>query len=171
MSIKMERTDSPIPSDELSMSMMEPASQPAESSLWNGLHPPSEVYLPPATARAYRTGIGTESPMSNLALHPDFRDPDDNFPLNQSTELVDDHCIRETSIAPSFGESTFSEPQMRDIHAQHQGLQGFIIHDGNAERPQEEEPEPANGPLEDAQGTHQATPVDGSTQGNKHESS
>ena len=168
MSIKMERTDSPIPS-ELSMSMMEPVSQPEESALWTGLHPPSEVYSPPAAARAYRTGIGTASPMSNLALHPDFCDPDDNFPLDQSKEFVDDHS-RENSTAPSFGESKFSEAQLRDIHAQHQGLQGFDIHNRDAERPQEEEPEPAKGPLEDAQGTHQATPVDGSTQGNKHES-
>ena len=150
--------------------MMEPASQTAESLLWNGLHPPSEVYSPPAPPRAYRTGPGTESPMSNLALHPNFRSPGHTFPSDQSTALVDDH-YRDNSIAPSFGESTFSDAQMRDIHAQHEGLQGFQIHNGNAERPQEEEQEPVKGPTEDAQGTHQATPVDRSKPAHQHESS
>ena len=67
ISIQLERTASPAASD-LSMSMMEPSvSQTEESLLWNGIHPPSEVYSPPAQPRAYRTGIET-SPMSNLAL-------------------------------------------------------------------------------------------------------
>jgi hypothetical protein len=166
MSIKVERTDSPIPS-ELSMSMMEPASQAAESLLWNGLHPPSEVYSP----RAFRTGIGMESPLSNLALHPKYRSPSHNFPSDHSTEFVNDH-FKDISIAPSFGESTSSEAHMRDIHAQHQGLQGFNIHNGDAERPYEAEQEPAKGPIEDDKGTHQAIlPVEGSTNESDHEGS
>jgi hypothetical protein len=160
MSIKVERTDSPIPS-ELSMSMMEPASQTAESLLWNGLHPPSEVYSPPAPPRAYRSGLGTESPLSNLALDPNFRSPGHTFLSDNSTEIHNHY--KESSFAPSFGESKYSETQIRDIHDQHQGLQG------NAERPQEEEQEPAKGPKEDVPGTHQAMPVDRSTSANQNE--
>ena len=168
ISSKLERTDSPAPSD-LSMSMMEPtASQTAESLLWNGIHRPSEVYSPPAPPRTYRTGLDAMSPLSNLALHPNFRSPGTNFHTDNTVSTEE---YPSQSTTPSFGESNFSEAQhMRDIHAQHIGLQGFEIHNGNAERPQEAGQEPANGPIEDDQGTHQATPVDGSTTANKHES-
>jgi hypothetical protein len=105
ISIKLERTDSPAASD-LSMSMMEPlVSQTEESMLWNGIHPPSEVYSPPAQPRAYRTGIET-SPMRNLALHPNFQDPGPQF-LGDPTVQSDDY-EPDQSTAPSFGESNFS---------------------------------------------------------------
>jgi hypothetical protein len=140
------------------MSVMEPlASQPEESALWDGIHPPSEVYSPPAKPR--HLGIGA-SPMSNLADHPNFHHPYPHLPGDHSVPLNDhDHA---SSTAPSFGESNFSEAHMRDIHAQHAGLQGFDTHNRNAASPHEAEPEHANGPTEDEPGADQATPVDGS---------
>ena len=59
---------------------------------------------------------------------------------------------------------------MRDIHAQHAGLQGFSILQGNVDSPQEKEQRSAKGPNEDESGTHQATPVDGSNKVSHHES-
>ena len=161
ISIKMERTDSPAPSD-LSMSMMEPpVSQTEESLLWNGIHPPSEVYSPTAHPRAYRPGIGT-SPISNLALHPNYQSSGRDFLGDYTIRSEDDGP--DQSTAPYFGESNFSEAHhMRDIHAHHVGLQGFETHNRNAASPQEAEPEHAKGPSKDEPGTHQATPVDGST--------
>ena len=80
ISIKMESTGSPAHSD-LSMSMMDPLpSQSAETGPWDGIHPPSEVYSPPAPPRPYRMSIGASSPLSNLALHPNFRSPGDAPP-------------------------------------------------------------------------------------------
>ena len=158
-SIKMERTGSPAPSD-LSMSMMDPpAFQSAESLLWDGIHPPSEVYSPPAPPRPYRMSIGASSPMSNLALHPNFRSPGDDFPGEHSVRTTDDQHVDQFT-ARSFDESNFGASHMRDIHVQHAGLQGFNIHNGNAESPQGAELEPANGPHEDELGAYQATPVD-----------
>ena len=168
ISIKMERTDSPAPSD-LSMSMMDPtASQTAESHLWNGIHPPSEVYSPPAPPRTYyRTGIGT-SPMSNLALHPHFRSPGDAFPDDYYNDRTENQ-YKDQPTSKSFDESNLSEANMRDILAQHAGLQGYEIHNGNAEIPQEAETNTANGPDVDELGTNQAPPVDGSTPQGEHE--
>jgi hypothetical protein len=134
MSIKMERTDSPAPSD-LSMSMMDqPASQTAASLLWDGIHPPSEVYSPPAPPRPHRMGLGVSSPLSNLALHPNFQSPGDDCLGEHSVTTTDDQNIDQFT-ARSFDESNFGESHMRDIHAQHAGLQGFEIHNGNADSP------------------------------------
>ena len=167
ISIKMERTESPAPS-ELSMSMMEPiASQTAESLLWNGIHPPSEVYSPPAPPRAFRIGIGT-SPMSNLALHPSFQDPPDVF-LNDDKSVCTEDFPTDQSTTRTFDESKFSEAHLTDIHAQHAGLQGFDIHTRKAESPQRVEPETAIGPNEDVTGVSQAKPVDESTHQQQNE--
>ena len=169
LSIKMERTDSPAPSD-LSMSMMDPpVSQTEDSRLWDGVHPPSEVYSPPAPPRPYRMGLGHSSPLSNLALHPNFRSPGNDYPREDSVRTEDQYA-EQVSRTPSFDESNYGESHLRDIHAQHAGLQGFQIHNRNAEHPQEEEPQPANGPRGDVQGTLQATPVDRSTPIQQHES-
>ena len=167
LSIKMERTGSPAPSD-LSMSMMDPpASQTAESLLWGGIHPPSEVYSPPAPPRPHRMGLGHSSPMSNLALHPNFRSPGNDYLFEDAVRTADQDADEVTE--PTFDESNYGESHMRDIHAQHLGRQGFRIHHGNAESPQGAEPKPANGPPEDDSGANQATPVDGSPMKKKHE--
>ena len=158
ISIKLERNDSPAPS-ELSMSMVEPtASQTAESLRWNGIHPPSEVYSPPAPPRVSRTGIGT-SPMSNLALHPDFQDPADHFLFEDKSVSTEDFKT-DHSTTHTFEESKFSEAHLTDIRAQHAGLQGFNIQKGDAESPQEVEPTAAKGPSVDMTGVSQAKPVD-----------
>ena len=150
------------------MSMMDPpVSQTEESLLWNGIHPPSEVYSPPAPPRTYRIGIAT-SPMSNLALHPHFRSPGDDFPDDHYSAKTEDQ-YKDQSTSRSFDESNLSEANMRDIHAQHAGLQGYEIHNGNAEIPQEAETKTANGPNEDEPGSNQAPPVDGSAANDKHE--
>jgi hypothetical protein len=47
-----------------------------------------------------------------------------------------------------------------DIRTQHAGLQGFNIHKGNAESPQDVEPIAAKGSIEDVTGVSQAKPVD-----------
>ena len=168
ISIKMEIIDSPTTS-ELSMSMMEPtASQHPGALPWEaGLHPPSEVYSPPAPPRTYRMGLGNSSPMSNLALHPRFRSPSHEFPTDHSTQSVD--TLPNQPSTQSFGESNISEAHMRDINAQHAGLQGFNIHQGNADSPQEKEQNSAKGPDEGDQGAHQATPADGSPSASHHE--
>ena len=167
ISIKVERNDSPAPS-ELSMSMMEPtASQTAESLRWNGLHPPSEVYSPPAPPRLSRTGIGT-SPMSNLALHPVFQDPEEHCMMEDNSVRTEDFKT-EYSTTNTFDESKFSEAHLTDIRTQHAGLQGFNIHKGNAESPQDVEPTAAKGPIEDVSGVSQAKPVDESNPSQEHE--
>ena len=170
ISIKMERSDSPAPS-ELSMSMMDPpASQITENTVWQvGIHPPSEVYSPPAPPRTVRMGMGHTSPLSNLALHPTFRSPSTQEYRGDQTVSTEETFPHQPSTT-SFDESNISEAHMRDIHAQHAGLQGFNIHHGNADSPQEKEHKSAKGPQEDEPGAHQATPVGGSPRASHHES-
>jgi hypothetical protein len=167
ISIKLERADSPAPS-ELSMSMMEPpASQVADGVLWNAIHPPSDVYSPPAPPRVSRTGIGT-SPMSNLALHPDFQEPGVRYSCEENSVSTEDFKT-DHSTTNTFDESKFSEAHMTDICAQHAGLQGFHFQKGEAESTQEVEPTTAKGPTEDVLGVSQAKPVDESNPSQDHE--
>ena len=150
------------------MSMMDlPASQTAESNLWDGIHSPSKVYSPPAPPRPYRMGLGHSSPMSNLALDPRFRSPGDDYPAQDSVRTDEQHA--DQSSAQSFDESNFGESHMCDIHAQHAGLQGSEIHNGNAECPQGAALESANGPTEDQLGAYQAMPVEDSPKPQQYE--
>ena len=168
LSIDFNRAHSPAPSD-LSMSMVDQhPSQTTDGNAWQGLHPPSEVYSPPARQRLYRSGMDDPSIMSNLASHPKFRSPGDRF-LSDSSFQAADH-YRDQATTQSFDDSKqYSETQRRDIYAQHDGLQGFNIQSGNADSSQEEEQGSAKSPKEDYSGAHQATPVDGSNQQRNHE--
>ena len=146
-----------------------PATQNTESDLWEaGLHPPSEVYSPPAPPRPVRMGLGHTSSMSDLALHPSFRSPGHDF-LSDHTAYTEETFPNQPSTS-SFDESNLSEARMRDIHAQHAGLQGFNILQGNVDSPQEKEQRSVKGPNEDDSGAPHATPVDGSTNVSHHES-
>ena len=167
--IQLERQGSPVPSD-LSMSMMDPPplSQTTEHLRWDGLHPPSEVYSPPARQRSYRLEGDLASPVSNLALHPNFRIPGDRF-LSDDSAQVSDHYHDKSTTQSIDDSQQFSEAYLRDIHDQHIALQGFETRPGNADRSQGEEQVTAKGPSEDDNGSHQATPADGSNRSYNHE--
>jgi hypothetical protein len=148
----------------------QPTSQTNDGNAWKqGLHPPSEVYSPPARQRLYRSSLDDPSIISDLAAHPRFQSPWDRFLSDSSFQAEDHH--RDAETTQSFDNSNqFSKAQRQDIYAQHAGLQGFNIQSGKADASQEEEQEgSAKSPREDYFEANQATPVDGLNPNDNHE--
>ena len=100
--LDFNRAHSPAPSD-LSMSMVDqPMSQTTDGNAWQGIHPPSEVYSPPARQRIHRSGSDDPSITSNLVEHPRFRSPGDRFLSDNSFQATGNY--RDYTTTQSFDE-------------------------------------------------------------------